>query len=472
MAITILATRLLGPTLYGSLALGLSVVGLVGVVSRLGLGMAVARTVAAQRVGGDAKGVVATAQSAFSLVGLTSIFAIVVVVVLIYSGQSSLAGQTRLILGLGLGALLLAKNTAGAAGSLNQGLGRMVLMEVPNLSLVLLQLLAVVVLWTIHVADLRGIAIGYGLAGVAVIFGSAELSRRAVSSTWRLFRPAPRAAVRLIRMATPYAVAAVATQVIAQFDILVLGFAHSSSVVGVYEPTLRLTDRFLLILPGLVIAPYVPASTRLFLEGEAQTFKGLYIDISKLIYIFSFPLMFALAAFPRAILHTFFGGAFASHPYLVWILLVGYGFNLAFGLNAETLIAAGERRLLAAVYGAAFVAMVGLALGLIPPFGAVGAAFATSTSYVVLNIGMGWALFRRTRVHPFRLDMVLVLLSSLGLFGLAPLFRSLGLQQHLVGACLVIAVVWGLWVALLMAIGTLRPVEVLRLIPYRRTRHR
>ena len=469
-ATTALAVRLLGTSRYGTLALGLAIVGLVGVAGRLGLGTAATRRIAAMRAAGDQIGIEHTAQAVTTLMISQAILGSGLVAGLIYFTQREHGAAVALLLGAGLGFLLLGVSTTAAGQAIAQGMGRMVLMEVPYLVLVLLQLLVAVVLTVLGVSDIVAMALGFGAAGALCSVITGGLIRGTLSGAGHLFRPAARHAIELIVLAGPYAVAAVSGQIISRFDVLVLGLTHTSAVVGGYESTLRVVDAFLLLIPGILMAPYVPAATMIFTRGDPAGFRDLYIFVSKLAYLGSLPLILALLAFPGVVLRAFFGAHYPVARGIVWILLAGYVINLAFGLNTQALIASGQRRVLANVYLVALVSMVGLAFALIPLLGAAGAALSTASSYIVLNVGVGLALFRSTGASPFRADMITLLLTSLlpvvsVLFvrGLVPhpsvplvLFTSVGL--------------WAAWLGVVLWTRSITVKQLLELIPRRRKR--
>lgn len=466
-ATTALAVRLLGTSRYGTLAFGLAIVGLVGMAGRLGLGVATTRRIASMRAIGDQIGIEQTAQAVTTLMFSLAILGSVLVAGLIYFAQREHGATTALLLGAGLGLFLLGTNTAAAGQAIAQGMGRMVLMEAPRLFLVLLQLVVAVVLTVLDIADIVALALGFGAAGLLCSVFTGGLIRGTLSGTKRLVRPVARHAIELIVLASPYALAAITTQVIARFDVLILGLTHPSDVVGGYESTLRVVDAFLLLIPGILMAPFVPAATMLFTRGNLAGFRDLYIFVSKLAYLGSLPLVLALVAFPETTLRAFFGADYPVAKQTVWILLAGYVINLTFGLNSQALVAAGQRRLLAQIYLIGLLSMLGLAFALIPIFGATGAAVSTASSYIVLNVGVGLALFRSTGVSPFKKDMVAILLTSLVPVVSVLLVRGLAANQSVPLAFFTSVGLWAMWLGIVLWTRAIKVSDLLELIPKR-----
>jgi len=172
-----------------------------------------------------------------------------------------------------------------------------------------------------------------------------------------------------------------------------------------------------------------------------------------------------LAAFPETLLHAFYGDDFPASGRLIWILLPGYVFSLAFGLNSSALAAVGNRRALARTGVITATSMIVLALALVPPFGATGAAAATSATFVVMNIAVSTALARTGGLQPFRTDYVLTLLTSAAPLGAALAIRAGTGSVDLLEALGLVLSVSVVWFALLFAVKIVRRDEIVRLLP-------
>jgi O-antigen/teichoic acid export membrane protein len=455
---TALTVRLLSPGLYGALAFSLAAVALTASLVRSGLGMAVARTVAATRATEDTGTEEVVIRGAITASILGSLLGALIVFWLTFRTLRTLHTTDRMLLGLAMALLLFGKNAASATHSIASGLGRFGLMEIPNIAVMVGQFATALTLYLVHAPRLQGFALGFAATGLAVTALSQWLVRLA-SGLRRLLAPNLGAAFRLAKLAGPYALASVAIQAIARFDVLVLGITHPSSAVAAYEPVLRLTDRALTLVPLLFITAYLPAATRLYAQGRGEDFGALYVSVSKLIFLLSIPAVLMLSAFPTTSLKAVYGSQFGVLPGVVVFLLLGYVPNLALGLNASTLIAAGERRSVAKVSLAGFVVMVVSATILIPVFGPVGAAAATSTSYVALNVVATWTLYRRTHVHPFRRDWFILVLSFVALLSAALILAS-HFQPNLLQSLMLSSALWIVWFGGLAWAGALRREEL------------
>jgi O-antigen/teichoic acid export membrane protein len=462
LATTALLLRALGSAGYGALAFGLSTVVLSAVLAQLGLGTAVMQRVAALDQEDDGAGVVRTITGGITVLSATSgVAAIGMVVVLTL--VSPLPASRSFVVGIGLAGLVLGTNAAMAASFIARGLGRFVMSEIPTAALVLLQLSATLVVIGADNPRPETVAIAFGVVGLIMIAVAVGLILRLVPAT--VFMPSVTAALDMLRVAAPFAVAGIALQAIAQADVFALGLSRPASALGTYEPTLRVVDRMMLLLPLLLLAGFVPLASRISIERHREEFRAFFVSASKAGFVLGMPVLTFLAWFPRLLPTAVFGSDFGVSPTVVRILLVGYAANMAFGLNSGALVAVGEAKSLRRPYLLSLVAMVVLAASLTPAFGAVGAATATSATYVVLNVVVSSTLRDVARISLFDAGYLGTVGSGLGialLTGFLP-----GPPMGLFAACLLVLLLWLVWVTIIAAAGWLSREDVALFVPLR-----
>jgi O-antigen/teichoic acid export membrane protein len=464
LATTAFAVRLLGTASYGAFAFALATAAIFAGIGRMGLEPAVARSVAILQSTGDRPRIERVARGAFTLVALTGLAGAVATFAVIELASLRLDGGTKLALSGFLGIVLYGSNATAVGAALARASGRVVLMELSLQVPMVGRLAAVALLAALHIADLRWLAGGYALAAAAGVAVSWRVTR-VVLRTTRGFLPGFAAARRMLSSSLPFAVTGLATIVISRFDVVVLGLTGTRTDVGTYEPTLKVVEQTLLLVPLLFIAQYLPTATRVFAREDDVGFRELYVGISKVVFAMAFPAVMIFAAFPETILHALYGAGFPASRLPVWLLLPGFVVNLAFGLNSSALAAVGDWKRLARTGAVTTAAMVVLAVALVPAFGATGAASATSATYVILNLVVAVELMRAAGVQPFRTDFVLTLLSSL-----APLTAVLALRVWAgpVDLWRALGSVGGLtiaWLAFLFGVGIMRRGEIVRLLP-------
>lgn len=453
-ATTSLAVRLLGLESYGVLALGLSMLAIVAALANSGLALATVQQAAASpegRSGGSRTTLVHGALTAGVLVGIAGG---AVLVVILYLRSVPVEPEERALFAIGLGLLLVGRTVAAVALSALRGFGRVWLTEIPNALLLIGQVGVVSVAFLTRQAHAGIMAGGFGAVGLVAALISVAIVRYGVLGSERLAWSFS-AARQMLAVAWPLAIVAVAMQVLARMDVVILGVFRPLDEVGAYEPTLRLVDRLMQMTPLLLMAAYLPASTRLNQAADLNAVRRLYRTTAKVGYVVGFLPLLLLVSFPDTALRFLYGSDFPVLHGVVAVLLVGYGFNAAVGLNTTTLISLRRNRETALIYSSVFAVVVASALALIPAYGAAGAAVSTTLGYLTLNAVISIALYRYTRVHVFGKDVVLTLLTSLPALMAGIVASLLWDISNIFVAGTVATAIWGLWVAGLFGLRTL-----------------
>ncbi|MBO8175043.1 MAG: flippase [Thermococcus sp.] len=200
-------------------------------------------------------------------------------------------------------------------------------------------------------------------------------------------------------------------------DTLMLGYYKSSEVVGLYtaaSPLARLIPIFL-NSAGILYAPIV---TSLYAQGKINEMKRTYQILTKWIFLLTLPIFSVMFLFPEATILFIFGGKYVSAASALQILALGSMFHTFLGLNGLSLVVIGQPKL--NMIGDTFAVIFNVVLNvlLIPKYGMIGAAVATSVSYFVANVFRSFWLYQRTRIHPFSWNYVKPLVISFVLLGI------------------------------------------------------
>tara|TARA_B110000263_G_C15151284_1_gene437996 strand:- start:190 stop:834 length:645 start_codon:yes stop_codon:yes gene_type:complete len=134
--------------------------------------------------------------------------------------------------------------------------------------------------------------------------------------------------------------------------------------------------------------------------------REMYSIVSKWIFIPTFPIFLALFFFPEVLIQFFFGNAYISGSVGLSILSIGFLFNAITGLNETTLLALGKTKYLLFNSTVAGILNIILNILLIPEYSFVGAAIATTVSYVCINLLNSMALYRMTGILPFSKPLI------------------------------------------------------------------
>lgn len=223
-------------------------------------------------------------------------------------------------------------------------------------------------------------------------------------------------AKKLLVFSLPLLGAGVLATIMNWADTLIIGFYEVSESVGLYRgayPLAKLIPSFLTATGFL----YLPLVSKLEAADSRRKLKRIYQIVTKWIFSGAFPIFLLLFLFPEAILKFFFGVEYVPASNVLRVLSFGFMFHAFLGLNAQSLVAVGKTR--QNFYGSltGVVANVVLNIILIPYWGILGAAIASTSSYVVINLYLSWKLYQFTQVHPFFRNYIKPVIGSIMLLG-------------------------------------------------------
>ena len=202
--------------------------------------------------------------------------------------------------------------------------------------------------------------------------------------------------MRIWREALPLAVINGLTLLYYRIDSVFLQVMRGSAAVGLYDAAYRFLDVSMFIPVALMTTVY-PFLVKAHLEDAGNRIK-LYRDAFNMLLVFSVPAAIAINMCSGELIAAFFGPAFVeAQALLAVVFLAIIPLYTAFAA-ADLLVSMHRQRdLLMTAILTAFV-NVGLCLFLIPRAGAMGAAFATvATQMLVLCLYL-WFVGKRTAI--------------------------------------------------------------------------
>lgn len=208
-------------------------------------------------------------------------------------------------------------------------------------------------------------------------------------------------------------------------------------------------------IPGAVAAVALPAAATLIGAGELERVRAGFWRAARLLLIMTPPLAAAAAAAGPELIRLVYGDAFAGAGDPLLVLLIPLPLLPLFATCGSLLFALGRLRFMVVVGLVATVVNVILALALIPPYDALGAAVANAASQ--LCAGLPALALTCRLLGPFDLGWLRVLgaLAVAVVSGLiaAAIIRTAGGAAGLCGG---LAVGVSLWAAAMLAVRPLR----------------
>lgn len=381
-------SRILGPSGVGVLRQGIAFLMVSAVVIRFGLDNVLLREVAILVGRGDlggAQGLVRRAM-AFSLKVGCFVAVVVGCLALVFFGAERLASGDLVVWGIcGLGALPMAILTF--ASEAQKGAGRAVwgtFLQFNARNLIFLPALVVLIgggglalAGDTQIATRNTAGLLVGALVIAAGMGLASWYRRAGSSESPPLRPHLRSAIPLFQCAL-FGVA------LEWLDTLVLGGFVSDADVGVYGAAVSaaLVMSFLLYAANVIMAPRF---AKAFEDGERALLEREAKSATRLMLFVAIPAVTILFFWGDVLIGTF-GVGFEGAKSVFRILLLGHAFNMATGpVGYLLLMGRFEHTFRNNIAIAACADLILLAI-LVPMYGIVGAAWATTTAMALVNL--------------------------------------------------------------------------------------
>lgn len=398
-----LIARSLSPAVYGSLALAYTAVVLTSRLSNLGIRDGVVRLISSSSLPSEKMRV---AQHGFLIVTVASLLFIT----FLYFSRNIIANVfddpqiPAYIIMLSPVVLLFPYRgiSIGLLRSEGRSTGAVISRDIlgPTISIVLLTV-AVITGYPVY----GGIVYWISLPLVIAI-SSLIIIRNSYSLTGFL-RITPDQAIitRLLRFSLPLALAAYITVFLSYLDIIMIGYFLDSTQVGYYRAIqpLRRAPIFVMIAFQFL---FLPLATELYEKDEITKLGEFYKTSTKWIVVITLPIVLVLSIFSKDVVRLLYGTDYLPAATALSVLVIGLYFRAFVGLNGDMVKAIDRTNIEMISAAAGVLGNFLLNLLLIPRYGIVGAAIATSGGFFIYNIIELYGIYRIIKIHPFGLNNI------------------------------------------------------------------
>lgn len=271
------------------------------------------------------------------------------------------------------------------------------------------------------------ITLGFQLHGyLAAQVGSAVVVFALLArSVWKMTPPAVRTMGPLApveREVVTFSAAAFGTAglefVLGQSDKILLGRYLDVTQVGIYSVAMALVG-FVPIALQSVNQIFSPTISELHATGNRIMLQQLYSTLTKWVLIFTIPLALTMVVFARPLMNIF-GPSFAPGAQVLAIGAVGQLLNCGVGSVGFLLLMSGHQFELVKVqaFNAALLIVLGIAL--VPRMGTAGAALATAVTVITTNLWLLKAVNKKLNLFPYNTSYLKLLTPTV--FSAAVLF--------------------------------------------------
>jgi O-antigen/teichoic acid export membrane protein len=182
-------------------------------------------------------------------------------------------------------------------------------------------------------------------------------------------------------------------------DSIIIGIFRSEFDVGVYNVAIKLAMVSSIVLTAVnsIVAPKLSSS---FNNNKTLEFKKIVKDSTKIIFFTAFPIILFLFLFPEFLL-SIFGEDFIIGKNALLILLVGQSVSVVSGSVGFILQMTGKEKIFQNILFLALLVNIGLNILLIPTYGILGAAIASTIGIVFWNITSVVYIYKEHQVLTF-----------------------------------------------------------------------
>ena len=265
---------------------------------------------------------------------------------------------------------------------------------------------------------LVAVFIGFGLAGaataylisfiIAVVGGLLIILKLTEKNPIAITKKEMRC---IISYSWPMMFTSVIFIVMGQIDSLMIGFFKVASDVGVYNSALP-TVETMVIIPVSMMALFLPVISELHSRQKLKEIGEMYKQVVKWILIGCLPLLVAFTLLSAQILGILFGDIYVKGAVALSILSVGYFVSGVLYPSYDIINLHKKTRY--HIYISVFAMSLNVILNyfLIPVYGIIGAAIATSITYTILALAMTATAYKLSRLSPFSGNFLRVLVAG------------------------------------------------------------
>jgi O-antigen/teichoic acid export membrane protein len=296
------------------------------------------------------------------------------------------------------------------------------------------------------------ISLGFGLRGymIAQVVSAVLVLGLLAVAVWRMTPVEARAAGTfgsVERKVVAFSAAAFGLAAVdfalSQTDKIVLGYYLAPKQVGIYAVAMALVG-FVPIALQSVNQIFSPIIAELHAMGNRLLLQKLYTTLTRWIVISTIPLVLTIVIFARQLMGIF-GFGFQSGAAVLAIGAIGQLINCAVGSVGFLLLMSGHQMEMIKIQAVNAALMIALSLFLVPRLGLPGAALASAITVATTNIWSLAAVRRRLNLFPYDagyLKLALpALLSGAILLALSHGFATVHASWRIAGLGLVCAYV-------------------------------
>lgn len=381
----ILAARYLGPSDYGLMTLGIIILNIATIFGLAGIHHSIGKFVNhyfAQKDNSKIKGLLV---SSFSITISLSIF----IAALVYFFSSSIS--IKLFGMSGLNRVLFAFSIAIPFSAVTQLLKYyFYAFKQPQFAIISESLfektvnLVFLILAIMLSANVYAISWGYAASLIISSIAGFYLFSKQLTNFTKKELNAKYEMKNMLSFSTPLMVTGIVSVAIAWTDIILIGIFKSQADVGIYNAAYIIASSLMIFWLSFGDIFY-PIISELYSKKLTSTIRKTFETATRWVFALTVPIFVVVVLNSARIVSIVFGSAYARASIPLTIIIVGYFFTTIFGLAEHGLRTFQRTKFLGVWSTMGFLVNILLNMALIPLYGIIGAAIATTITLLTLN---------------------------------------------------------------------------------------
>ena len=188
-------------------------------------------------------------------------------------------------------------------------------------------------------------------------------------------------------------------------DTIMLGYFMTAKDVAIYEMVLS-AGKILLMFATMFSVVFMPLITSLYTNNKTKEIEAIYKSTTKWITVVSLPICIYFLIFPKMTIQLMFGSQYLEGTSVLIILSIGYFLHAIMFLGGSFLAALKYSRLQMIIVIITGMLNILLNYYLIPIYGIIGSAIATSISFILWKTTETILAYKITKIHPLSIDLL------------------------------------------------------------------
>lgn len=189
---------------------------------------------------------------------------------------------------------------------------------------------------------------------------------------------------KLFKFGIPVTLSSLSYLIIGYTDTLMLTYFKTLNDVAFYNIAMPISMILMWFLAHPLSAVLLPMTSEMWNKKNIKSLKNGIETLQKYVFLAMVPLALIMMSFPDVVIRVLFGEAYVGASTALQILAFGTIFYSIAYINSNILSGMGKPELITKIMASIAVLNLILNFLLIPPLGIIGAAIATSVSYITM----------------------------------------------------------------------------------------